>query len=70
MKSFLIKALPIAITLLAIFAIFQIVYTIMIYDNILTALPLWMSVVINVVLWLIPILIGTIIYFKILKQSK
>ena len=70
MKKFLLKAIPILIIGIVIFAIFHIIYTIKMYDTILTARPLWMSVLIEAILWLVPILIGVIVYIIISKHSK
>ena len=70
MKKFLLKAIPILIIGIALFAIFHIIYTIKTYDTILTALPLWMSVLIEALLWLVPILIGVIVCIIISKHSK
>ena len=69
-KLFLINSIRIAIIGIAIFAIFHIIYTIKTYDTILTALPLWMSVVIEVVFWFILILAGIIVYILLLKYKK
>jgi len=67
MKKFLIKAIPIAIVGITVFAIVHIIYTITTYDDILTALPLGTIVAIEAALWFIPVLIGIIVYICIKK---
>lgn len=67
MKLFLIKAIPINIAIIAVAAVFHIIYTVKNYHNILTALPLWMSVTIEAALWLIPIIVGIVIYVLLKK---
>ena len=64
------KAIPVGIAGIAVFAIIQVIYTIMTYDEILTSFPLWMSVVSEIVFWSIPILIGIIIYVLLKKHKK
>ncbi len=62
------KVLPVIIFGTVIFAIAHIIYTIKNYPNILTALPLWMSVVFELVLWIVVLLIEIAIYIVILKH--
>ena len=62
------KVLPVIIFGTVIFAIAHIIYTIKNYTNILTALPLWMSVVFELVLWIVVLLIEIAIYIVILKH--
>lgn len=66
-KRFLIKAIPINIAIIVVAAVCHIIYTIKNYHNTLTALPLWMSVTMEAALWLIPIIVGIVIYVLLRK---
>lgn len=68
--SFLVKFLRICIIGTTIFAIGQIIYTMIDYKNMLTALPLGTMIVLEIVFWIVIILIITAVYLFILKSSK
>ncbi len=67
--SFILKALKIFIIGISVFAVGHIIYTIIDYKNIFTALPLWTMIIFEVIFWLVVILIITGIYFLFLKFS-
>lgn len=68
--SFILKVLQILIIGISIFAIGHIIYTIIDYKNIFTALPLWTMIIFEVIFWLAIILIVTAIYLSIIKFIK
>lgn len=70
MKSFLIKVIPVGISAIFICAICQIVYTVMNYDTMLTALTLRMMLTLEIIFYSIPIVTLAIVYIVIRKYKK
>lgn len=67
-KLIFIGIVLIAIAVIVIFAIYHIAYTVSNYNNILTALPLWMMVVIETSFWGVLVLGSLIIFVIVLKH--
>ena len=68
--SFLVKFLRIGIIGTTIFAIGHIIYTIINYNNMLTALPFGTMIALEIAFWIVFILIITAVYLLIMKILK
>ncbi len=68
--SFLIKFLRIGIIGTTIFAIGHIIYTIINYNNMLTALPFGTMIALEIAFWIVIVLIITAVYFSLIEIQK
>jgi hypothetical protein len=68
--SLLIKFLRIGIIGTTIFAIGHIIYTIINYNNMLTALPFGTIIALEIAFWIVIVLIITAVYFSLIEIQK
>lgn len=68
--SFLIKFLRIGIIGTTIFAIGHIIYTIINYNNMPTALPFGTMIALEIAFWIVIVLIITAVYFSLIEIQK
>lgn len=69
-NSFSNKIFPVGISIIVICAVIHVFFTIKNYNNILTAVPLWMRVIFVIIFWGILLLLGMGGYYFISKCFK
>lgn len=69
-SSFPNKIFLVGISIIAICAVIHVFFTIKNYNNILTAVPLWMRVTFVIIFWGVLLLLGMGVYYLISKCFK